>query len=227
MNTLTMSEKMKKAVLLSLLVVSSLLAKAQPAFLRDLNGRPIFENSNVDVEGSPYLREEWSAGIVKARSNRKSYEIAKLRYDAHTDELEYDQAGKLFRFGAADVVEFSTGDGTFRSGFPAANGLLPKNFFQVLYDGEKIKLLKRIYVAIQIEKPYNSASTTKRFVKEEALYLLKDNAEMLRFKKDKKSLFEAIPNDKHAELEAFIKDQKLKLTKEEDVLRVLEKYGSI
>jgi hypothetical protein len=30
--------------------------------------------------------------------------------------------------------------------------------------------------------------------------------------------------DKQAELEAFIKDQKLKLTKEEDVLKVIEKY---
>lgn len=223
MNTLNMSKKMKKVLLSGFLVISSLLVEAQNAFLQDLSGRPIFENSETDVEGSPYLRKEWSAGVVTAKSNRKSYEIAKLRYDAYKDELEYDQAGHLFRLGAAEIVEFSTGDGTFRSGFPAINDLTKKNFYQVLYDGGNVKLLKRIYVIIQTEKPYNSATTTKRFLQETTLYLLKNNVEMVKLKKDKKSLLEALTN-KQSELEAFIKDQKLKFSKDEDVIRILAKY---
>ncbi len=217
---------MKTAAFIFVLTMSHFLVFGQQAFLQDLNGRPIFENSTTDVEGSPYLRETWTSGVVKAKSNRKNYDIPKLRYDAHKDELEYDQAGSLFRFSAENVAEFTLIEGTFRAGFPAVGSLTPKNFYQVLYDGEKNKLLKRIYVGIQTEKPYNSATIIKRFVKEESLYLLKNNVEMRRFKKDKKSFFEII-TDKQPEMEAFMKEQKIKFSKEDDLIRLLEKYESI
>ena len=199
-------------------------AHAQQIILKDLNGRPIFENSYLSVEGTPYLREEWSAGLIKAKSNGKTYEMPKMRYDAHKDEIEYDQVGKLFRFTSAEINEFSTGEGTFRAGFPAVGNLTPKNFYQVLYDG-RVKLLKRVYLAIQTERLYNSATTTQRFVREDALYLFKNDGEMLKFKKDKSALLDAIGTEKQADLEAFIKQNKLKLTKEEDLVRILEKFS--
>ena len=207
------------------LLLSALIGQAQQVILKDLNGRPIFENSYLSVEGSPYLREEWSAGLIKAKSNGKTYEMPKMRYDAHKDEIEYDQVGKLFRFTATEISEFSTGEGTFRAGFPAIGNLTPKNFYQVLYDG-RVKLLKRIYLAIQTERPYNSATTTQRFVREDALYLLKNNGEILRFKKDINALLDALGTEKQTDLEAFIKVNKLKISKEEDLVRILEKAGN-
>jgi len=54
------------------------------------------------------------------------------------------------------------------------------------------------------------------------LYLFKDGA-IIRLKKDKKALLEAL-SDKQADLEAFIKEQKIKFSKEEDFLRVIERY---
>jgi hypothetical protein len=215
------------AKILGLLFVMSIYgAAAQPAFLSDLNGRPMFENTVTDVEGSPYLNDDWTNGIIKAKRNLKNYEVAKLRYDAHKEELEYDQAGKPYRFNSSEIAEFSLPVGTFRAGFPAVGSLTPQNFYQVLYDGEKVKLLKRISVVIETEKPYNSATIIKRYTKQEALFLLKNNVEMVRFKKDKKSLLEAL-SEKQAEVENLIKTQKLKLTKEEDLMTLLEKYESM
>lgn len=212
----------KKSLLCAGLIFGSLEIHAQSMFLQDINGRPIFETSYVEIEGSPYLNEEWSRGTVKSKQNGKTYELAKMRYDTYKDELEYEENQKKYRFGK-EITEFSTGNGVFRNGFPPIESQTERQFYHVLYDGN-VKLLKRLSARIQTEKPYNSATTIKRFVKEDALYLVK-NGVITRLKKDKKTLLEAL-GDKQKELDTFIKDEKLKLSKEEDILRVIEKYDS-
>lgn len=189
-------------------------------FLQDINGQPIFENAYSAIEGTPYLNADWTRGTVKAKHNGKTYELAKTRYDAYKDELEYEENQKPYRFGK-EITEFTSDGKLFRSGFTALDNLTLASFYEVIYDG-KVKLLKRYPTRIQSEKPYNSATEIRRFVKEEAFFLYKDH-KTYRLKKDKKSLLEAL-GDKQADLEAFIKDQKLKLSKEEDILKVIEKY---
>jgi hypothetical protein len=213
---------MKKSLLCGGLILLTLSTYAQSMFLQDINGRPIFEGGYTEIEGSPYLNDVWSRGSVKAKNNGKTYELAKMRYDLYKDELEYEENQKPYRF-SKEITEFSTNDGVFRSGFPAIEPMTDRNFYQVLYDGN-VKLLKRTTVRIQTEKLYSSATQTKRFIKDDALYLFK-NGTMTRLKKDKKALLEAL-GDKQAELETFIKEEKLKLSKEEDILRVVEKYES-
>ncbi len=211
---------MKKSLLSLGLIFVAVVSQAQSMFIQDINGRPIFENGYTEIEGSPYLNDNWSRGTVKAKHNGKTYELAKMRYDAYKDELEYEENQKPYRFGG-EITEFVTNDGIFRNSFPVYESLTARSFYQILYDG-KIKLLKRTTARIQTEKLYSSATQTKRFIKEESLYLFK-NGLLTRIKKDKKSLLEAL-GEKQDELDAFIKDQKLKLSKEEDILRLIEKY---
>lgn len=195
---------------------------AHAQFMTDVNGRPVVEYKYTDIDGSPYLKSDWSIGIVKT-PNGKTYEIARVRYDAYKDELEYDQAGKYFRLGP-EIAEFSSGDGTFRNGFPDIDNLNKRSFYQVLYDG-KTKVLKKISIRIVTEKPYGSATEVKRFLKDEHLFLFKNNM-MSKLKRDKKSILSLLENQT-SELENFIKDQKLKLSKEEDILKLVEKYDSL
>lgn len=211
---------MKKSLLSLGLIFLAVVSQAQSMFIQDINGRPIFENGYTEIEGSPYLNDTWSRGTVRAKHNGKTYELTKMRYDAYKDELEYEENQKPYRFGS-EITEFVTNDGIFRNGFPIYESLTARSFYQILYDG-KVKLLKRTTARVQTEKLYSSATQTKRFIKEESLYLFK-NGILTRLKKDKKSLLEAL-GEKQDELDAFIKDQKLKLSKEEDILRVIEKY---
>lgn len=214
---------MKKSLICLRLILAALATQAQSMYIQDLNGRPIFENGYTEIEGSPYLNDNWVRGTVKAKHNGKVYEIAKMRYDVYKDEVEYEENQKPYRFGG-EITEFITNEGIFRNGFPAAESLTERSFYQVLFDG-KVKLLKKNTVRVQSEKLYNSATQTKRFLKENSLYLFKDNS-ITRLKKDKKSLLEAL-STKQEELEKFIKTEKLKLTKEEDIQRVVEKYEDL
>lgn len=196
---------------------------AQPIFIQDINGRPIFENTYSDVEGSPYLQPDWMRGTVKAKHNGKTYQLAKMKYDAYKDEVEYEENQKLYRF-SKEITEFSTPSGLFRNGFSSIESFTPQSFYEVLHDGN-LKLLKKHFIRIVTEKPYNSATETKRFTKEETLFLWKDN-KMYRLKKDKKAILELL-GSKQPEIEAFIKEQKLKLSKEEDILKVVEKFETL
>lgn len=195
---------------------------AQAQFMTDVNGRPVKELKYTDIDGSPYLREDWSAGLIKTRSG-KLQQFARVRYDAFQDELEYDQAGKYFRL-APEISEFSCGDGTFRNGFPIIDNHTKDSFYQILYDG-KTKVLKKIMIRVITEKAYGSATETKRFLKEEKLYLA-INGMLQAVKGDKKATM-LIFQDKKEALETFIKNQKLKLSSEDDLLKVAEKYDSL
>ncbi len=213
--------KISKTILLIVLIISSNKTNAQ--FITDINGRPFVEIKYTDIEGSPYLNDNWSVGFAKAKHNNKTYELKRVRYDIYKDELEYDVAGSYFRL-SDQITEFSCGDGTFRNGFTNAEPLTIRSFYQILYDG-KIKLLKRIAAQIATEKLYGSASETKRFLKEEALFIQK-NGILTRIKKDKKTILEIL-SDKQPQIEAFIKEQKLKPTREEDIVKIIEKYDGL
>lgn len=143
---------MKKSLLCLGLILATIAAHAQGMFIQDINGRPIFENGYTEIEGSPYLKDEWSRGNVKAKHNGKTYELAKMRYDTYKDELEYEENQKSYRF-SSEITEFTTTSGVFRNNFPAYESLSGRNFYQVLYDG-KVKLLKRTVTKIQTEKQF-------------------------------------------------------------------------
>lgn len=210
---------MKKTLLVISLFISTL---SQAQFMTDVNGRPVKELIYTDIDGSPYLRDEWSVGLIRTKSG-KSQQLARVRYDAYQDELEYDQAGKYFRL-ASEISEFSCIDGTFRNGYSEIDNHTKNSFYQVLYDG-KTKVLKKIAVRVIAEKPYGSATDVKRFLKEETLYLA-INGELKAIKKDKKAIL-LVLIDKKDQLETFIKDQKLKLSNEDDILKVVEKYDTL
>jgi hypothetical protein len=210
---------MKRVLFLFFVAVTSL----QAQFITDINGRPVFATLYTDVEGSPYLRDDYEPSSFKAVSGKK-YEVARARYNAYQNELEYMQKDKPLVL-SQELIEFTLRDGTYRRGFMPIDDLTDKQFYNVLYDGTKVKLLKRVSVIIQKEKPYNSATETKRFVKNETYYL-SNQGKMTRLKKDKKSLLEAL-SDKKDGLEAFIKEQKLRFSNENELILAVEKYETL
>lgn len=193
-------------------------------FLNDINGRPMFESNYIDTEGSPYFNDNWTGGFVISPKGKR-YEYKKLKYDTYKDELEYEHAGALFRLSSEiSGFELADGQGTvFRNGFPAVDRQTKNSFYEVLYDGTT-PFLKRIRTIIQQEKPYNAATTTKRFTTDETFYLLR-NGVLVRVKKDKKSILAQL-EDQRPLLEKFIKDEDLNLSNTEDIERLLEQYDA-
>lgn len=94
----------------------------------------------------------------------------------------------------------------------------------VLNSGKAIALKKPVKAIVEVT-PYGSARSQKTIVNSE-LYFIYNNGQMLKVKKDKKSLLNAL-NDKKEPLTKFITDKKLNFKSDEDIQMLLEYYNSL
>ncbi len=192
--------------------------------LADQMGNPVFEKRYTNVKGSPYLHNDWTTGSVKLRSG-KTFDGMKLKYDQVEDDLIFlSDGGKEMTF-AEPVVEFTIQDKTFRRGYPAADGASANAFYEVLTEG-KMALLKRTSKKVIEEPAYNAATSVKSIRTNENYYLTATNLELTKIKKDKKTILSAL-SDKQAELESYMKDQRLDLRQEQDVVKLISYYNSL
>ncbi|GAB3264755.1 hypothetical protein GCM10027347_32030 [Larkinella harenae] len=218
---------MKAIFILNLLVLGLMTcARAQGVFLTDVNGQIIRANKYVDVQGSPYLNEAWKEGTVTA-ANSKSYPNLKVRYDVYAGELEYMQNNQPYRLSPAAMKEFrivDNGEMIFRNGFAAVNNNTPTTFYQVLVDGPT-KLLKQMKINIMENKPFNSATVTKEFQKQDYYFIAKADGSLQRIQKNKKSVLAALADQKDR-VEKLIKEQDLNLSNEASLITLLEGYNA-
>ena len=197
----------------------------------DANGKPILERKYTGVQGSPYLSETWIKGEVKL-TNGDTYKDIDLKYDLLVGELFFKNAQNEMMSFVIPVKEFKLsrqGDNEvksmfFRNGYKPADGGTLQTFYQVLSDGETA-LLKRLAKRVAEVKPYGSATTIKTIEEVQSYYIIK-NGLPVKVKKDKKTML-AMLGDYNSELLAFIKENKLTLKAETDLVSVMNYYNSL
>jgi len=200
-------------------------AKAQ-ALVSDISGNPVSESKYVNVEGNPYLTEEWIKSNVKL-ANGTVYKDVAVRLDVVTDELLFKNAdGKILAF-VDPVAEFTfiSTNQHFINGISGLSNYTPKSYFQSLNEG-KAKILKKTNKTVVERKEYNSATTTKSFVENSAYFLLTPTGQALPLKKDKKFILSTLA-DKSGPLETYINDKKLNLKKDADLASLIDYYNTL
>lgn len=219
--------RIMKTTITSILGVLLLMTSAQAQFMYDINGRVVSEIQYTDVEGTPYLLEDWNSGSVTMAKGGKVYDGIKMRYDAYKDELEYEKDGKLYRLGP-EISAFAIPTGNdlyiFQNGFPAVDNQTQNSFYRVLHDGTT-KLLKHYEMKMREERPYNSATTIKRFDLGQELYIV-INGTMYPMKKNaKKELLKLLSDEKDL-MQYIIKEEQLDFKTENDIVKLLEEYDA-
>ncbi len=221
---------MKKALYLlgmySLLFGANIhLVKAQ--YAEDFRTKAVLEKQYVDIKGSPFLNEDWSAGVVKM-ADGSTYKDMSLKFDQVSGELIFkNRDGKTMGF-ADPVSEFRlTGKDQvsrlFRNGFKTGQANSERSFYEVLYDGGTI-LLKDPKKNIVEHRAYNSSTAVKSIVEPPAYYL-KINGQLVKIKKDKKAVLSALGNS--SQLDKYIQDNKLNLKEDADLAKLMLYYDSI
>jgi hypothetical protein len=200
-------------------------AKAQ-ALISDISGSPVSESKYVNVEGNPFLTEEWVKSDVKL-ANGTVYKDVAVRLDVVTDELLFKNTdGKILAF-VDPVAEFTfiSTNQHFINGISGLSGYTPKSYFQALNEG-KAKILKKTNKTVVERKEYNSATTTKSFVENSAYFLLTSAGQIVPLKKDKKFILATL-GDKSGPLETYINDKKLNLKKDADLTNLVDYYNTL
>jgi len=231
---------MQKFVIFLILILSSaLFAEAQVDYTLS-NAYEFYRSNRVatgeyrnvltekDIQGSPYLNDEFIKGSIYTLSKTQYADIP-LRYNVYNDEIEFEtEDKKVAALDAPEIVEKVTfGNYTMEYiPFEIAKKV-KKGFFEVLLKG-KASLYARPDVEFQEAKapePYKDAEPAK-FIRKVDRYYLRFGMEPAILCNSKKDIIDSFP-DHNNEIEAFMKKVKLNVKKPEDLKSLAEYYNSL
>lgn len=207
--------------ILLLLFINGVL-KAQ--FLQDIQGRVITTQSYTDVIGSPFLNNDFVNGNVVLINGLK-FQSVPLKYSSYNDELFFKNIKdeSLLSF-VVPVKSFELLGQTYVNGFPAIDNFTENSFYELISNGS-VKLLLKNYKTILENKPYNSASSEKKFMDNKVYYVFKAG-KIQRFKPSKKDFMETF-FDKSSQIDIFLKKEKVDFKNNADLAKVFEYYSSL
>ncbi len=184
--------------------------------------------TDPDIEGSPYLNDDFIEGSVYTNS-KTQYEGVPLRYNIYSDEIEFrSDNGQVMVLAAPEVlgkVEF--GDYQFEYIFYQILNKSRRGYFAVLEKG-KASLYSRSQINFtEAKKPaaYQDAQSAK-FTKMAEIYFVSVDKEAAKPVSKPKSLQEVFPDHK-TEIAAFIKKNRVKTNNPESLKELVRYYNSL
>lgn len=185
--------------------------------------------SESDIEGSPYLNDEFIEGTVFTTS-KTQYVGVPLRYNIYSDQIEFKAGdGTVLALAAPETVE-KVQFGEYKMVYIpfTISKKIRRGFFRELETGDKAVLLARLQVIFEDAKEpaaYQEAEPPK-FIRKSDDYFIrieKEPAVLISRKKDLELVF---PNHKK-EVNSFIKKNKVKPNKPERLTELVQYYNSL
>ncbi|NQU88689.1 MAG: hypothetical protein HQ541_23345 [Mariniphaga sp.] len=185
-------------------------------------------NNNNDYTGSPYENDEFVKGKLITHSEF-IYNDIPLRLNIYNNNIEYkDDKGETFAIDNPDYFSLiNIGDAKIRYITYELGKKINKAYFKVIEEGKATLLLKPKVNFQEATKPgaYQEAKSAsfKRLPDEIYIQVGEKKAQQVT---NKKSLL-LILSEKQGLINAFLKENKIKLNKSEDILKVVRYYNSI
>ena len=184
--------------------------------------------TETDIEGSPYLNDEFKEGTVFMTSKTKFVEMP-LRYNIFNDQVEFrSDDGSLMVLSVPEVIEkVEFGETTLEYSVYSQLNKIRRGFFVVLEKGEA-SLYSRPRVTFEDARKPGAYSEAKppRFIKRPDEYYIrigKEPAELISKKKDIEELF----TEHEKEMQEFIRKNKININRPEDLIKVVQFYNSL
>nr|WP_319570781.1 hypothetical protein [uncultured Draconibacterium sp.] len=187
--------------------------------------RPLSES---EIEGSPYLIDEFTKGTIYT-SQKIQYNDIPLRYNIYNDEMEFQTPDdQILAIATPEIVEKAVvGEDTF-SNIPYEFGNKVKRAYFILLIEGKLSLYARPEVMYQ--KPKKAAGYKEpepaKFIKRPDVFYLRINqqaAVKIESKKDLQNFF----TDHQKQIQDFIKKNKIKVGKKDKIIELVQYYNSL
>jgi hypothetical protein len=213
------------------MVFACLAAHAQ--LMHDLQGKPYMEQSYTEIDGNPFLINNWADGNIDFVNGKTG--VVKVKYDLVKDVLLFQHKGdstamyfvdqvKGFTLTNSFINESSIIPLVFNSGYPAIDIQTTASFYQVIAPG-KVQLLRHYRKAIRTDQAFNSATVTKTFAFTDLYYLYADN-KISRIKPSQKSILAAMAN-KSTEIQAYLKTTTVDYKNDAALAKLFNYYNSL
>jgi hypothetical protein len=218
----------KKQVLLAVTLAAATLAWGQtslelPSSYINNNTYGGINNLPPDIEGSPYLTDEFVKGTVFVE-NEKPY-AAMMRYNAYQDEIQVQGSDGISSLFKRDYIWAEIGGESFRIQTYGDRTGTSKGYFIELNRGN-IRLLKRIVREFKEGQPAVSSysqDTPPRFDEKVTYYLVREESPAQEVRLRKKDILGFLSSK---EVETYVKENKLRLNSEKEVIQVLTQINA-
>lgn len=183
-------------------------------------------SQSKQIDGSPYYNDKWLPAVVKIKGKGEYY-VDSLKYNIFTNSLLFSYKKIEYYVGKSNDLEYFTiGDTKFINFTSAEDG--SQNFYEVLCDGERLKLVRNYNCTIVEGKPSDGINPARndKFAKDYRYFTIKKNQPARQFRMKKNSLVELMA-DHHDEIARYIKDKRLKMKQQEDFVKVFDYYNTL
>ena len=175
-------------------------------------------NPYADFKGSPFLTEDFNEGRIKLK-NGKIYE-GLLRYDIYADQIEFKTTDdNIYAVKNPETLDKITINSSQFISFSKEGGNSLDGIFEVLTDGEYLLIEKHV---VELKdpvaaKPYVEAKPASFSTKKSKYMILNQEGEFIEINNKKDLLI--LNTQKSNELGNFIKKNKIKASKKEDLIK--------
>ncbi len=178
-------------------------------------------NSYENIKGSPFLFDDFVVGQVKMK-NGKIYK-GELRFDEYADQLEFkNQKGEVLTVLSSNNIERVVLRNVTLVNVPESPNSDKDKFYREITSGKYSLLAQEpvVYKDPQSARPYVEARPAM-FVKRDLEYYVWNPKTGLVQLKNKKS-FDEIATSQNAKLHNFIKKEKIKVSDEEGLIKLVQ-----
>lgn len=179
-----------------------------------------------NVQGSPYANEEFVIGKVFVNDDKPYNGI--LRYNAYSDGIEMKTENGIITLLKRSYLKARIGGKLYLIESYMVNGAMRKTYFVEMNKGNARLLLKQGKKFVEARSA--SSSYTKdqpaKFENELTYYIITEGNPGIEVRLKVKEVVQALPDHKK-EVQAFVKNNKLKMKNEGELIQVLNYYNSL
>lgn len=193
-------------------------------------GQNLIVNSNLEpnLEGSPFLREDWQSGYIIMKSGDTIPSI-ELRYNVYKDEMHFKAEEKVYSIGIPEKIKILLlGESPFIYLSYKDDKIIRKSFFEILNIGKSL-LLKHHYYEIlpaNYNLILNSGNKNKQLLLKKKYYLRTKEEVIVEIDKRGERFISAFGNN-GSEIEKYVKDNKLSFKEESDLIQITNFANSL
>jgi len=175
-----------------------------------------------DIDGTPYLNNEFQSGVFYLK-NTKTLELP-IRYNIYRDEMEYLLDGVSYVVGSPEsLVKVVFAGSEFRYLPTISKG----GYFELFESGKCTLFQKRIveYTPSEGSKPIIGLVPAKFERNADVFYLVTNQTQSFKIL-NISSVINAL-QDQREKIESFIKQEKIKNIKKENLIKIVKYYNSL
>ncbi|MDH7445348.1 hypothetical protein [Aquimarina sp. 2201CG14-23] len=209
--------------LMIFLTASTVLAQLPQELLKTAQKTDVFDS----YVGSVYTNKKYqNASIIAEKTGTFD---APVRYNIFNDALEYTEGSKLYEIVKTPTTHVRIGNDYFYyCNFKNERGFNNHGYFVLVELNEQYRIYKKYDLKIIEPKAMDANTGSAQIGKIKAIetYYLEENGTAIVLP-TKKSEILAMFSDKKDELKDYIKKEKIKVRKADDLVKLVSKYNAL